>query len=68
MGFNIYKEIPKLKEYCKEQGYSKNIPDDVFGRSFLILFGMKKETVRKWVNYFEENNIIKFNGKKINFV
>jgi len=68
MGFNIYKEIPKIKKYCKDQGYSKNIPDDDFGRSLMILFGMKKETVRKWVNYFEENKIIKFDGKKVNFI
>ena len=68
MGFNIYKEIPKIKEHLKNEGYVKNIPDHAFGRSLMILFGMKKETVRKWINYFEENDIIKIEGDKVNFL
>ena len=68
MGFNIYKEIPKVKEYLKDKGFTKNIPDDDFGKALMILFGMKKETVRKWINYFEENDIIKIEGDKVNFL
>ena len=68
MGFNIYKEIPKIKEYLKGEGYVKNIPGIAFGRALMILFGMKKETVRKWINYFEENDIIKIEGDKVNFL
>ena len=68
MGFNIYKEIPKIKEYLKGEGYVKNIPAHAFGRSLMILFGMKKATVRKWISYFEENDIIKINDGVVNFL
>lgn len=68
MGFNIYKEIPKIREKLAEEGYKKNIPVDLFGKTFMMMFGMKKQTVRKWVSYFEENNIIKIKDGVVNFL
>ena len=68
MGFNIYKEIPKIREILKENGYLSNIPSEVFGKTLMIHFGMKKATVRKWISYFEENDIIKINDGVVNFL
>ena len=68
MGFNIYKEIPKIREILKESGYLANIPTEVFGKTLMLHFGMKKATVRKWISYFEENDIIKIVGGKVNFL
>ena len=68
MGFNIYKEIPKIRKILEEDGYLADIPDEVFGKTLMIHFGMKKETVRKWISYFEENYIIKIDGGKVNFL
>lgn len=68
MGFNIYKEIPKIKENLKEMGYKKKIPIDVFAKNLMIQFGMKRETTRKWISYFEENNIIKISKDEVTFL
>ena len=68
MGFNIYKEIPKIREILEKSGYLADIPDEVFGKTLMIHFGMKKETVRKWISYFEENDIIKINDGVVNFL
>lgn len=69
MGFNIYKEIPKIKDWIKKtEGLENDIPTDILARALMMLFGMKKDTVRKWINYFEENNIIIIKGEKVNFL
>ena len=68
MGFNIYKEIPKIRKILEENGYLSDIPTDVFGKTLMIHFGMKKATVRKWISYFEENDIIKIEGDEVNFL
>ena len=68
MGFNIYKEIPKIREILKESGNLADIPTEVFGKTLMLHFGMKKATVRKWISYFEENDIIKIVGGKVNFL
>ena len=68
MGFNIYKEIPKIKKILEKGGYLTDIPAEVFGRTLMIHFGMKKTTVRKWISYFEENDIIKINNGVVNFL
>ena len=68
MGFNIYKEIPNIMEILKENGYLADIPTEVFGKTLMLHFGMKKATVRKWISYFEENDIIKIEGGKVIFL
>jgi len=68
MGFNIYKEIPKIKKILEENGFLINIPAEIFGRTLMLHFGMKKATVRTWISYFEENDIIKIVDGKVNFL
>lgn len=68
MGFNIYKEIPKIKEKLKENGFKKNIPIDVFGHTLMLMYGMRKDTVRKWIANFEELNIIRIKNEQVVFL
>ena len=60
MGVNYFKDLPKIKEYLKKQGYSDKdkIPIEVFGSSLMFIFGMKKLTAIKWINEFKESRII----------
>lgn len=68
MGFNIYKEIPKIKDKLAGLGYKKNIPAKVFARTLMLMYGMKVDTTRKWISNFEETDIIKINKGKVNFL
>lgn len=70
MGFNIYKEMPKIKEYLKKAGYNDGdkIPVEVFGSSLMFIFGMKKETAVKWINEFETIKIISLHKGMVSFL
>ena len=69
MGYNIYKQIPKIKEQTKNFGYEKDIPINIFLKSVMILFGMKRKTAEKWFHYFIENGIINVSDDElINFI
>ena len=65
----MYKKIPEIKEYIKITGFDpeKSIPIDVFGRTLMLLFGMRKDTTRKWITWFTENGIITIKGEKVKF-
>lgn len=68
MGFNMFKEIPKIKANLWDRGYKKNIPVDELVKTIMVEYGMKRETVAKWLKYFKENKIIVVNGSKVNFL
>jgi len=63
MAYNMYKQIEKIKESLKQKGYKKDIPTDIFGKELMILFGMKKQTAKKWIATFEEVGLIKMEKK-----
>ena len=65
---NYYKKLPEIKEILKKKGYNSDIPNDIFAHTLMICFGMKKDTTRKWISNFEEINIIKIEGDKVNFL
>ena len=64
----MYKQIPKIKDFLEKNGELKNTSLDSFGRCLMVLFGMKRETAKKWIRYFEENKVIKVNGDKVKFL
>lgn len=67
MGFNIYKQIPKIENHLQSKGYFKNIPVEEMQKSMFMLFGMKKETANKWIHTFCENKIISIKKGVLNF-
>lgn len=67
MGFNIYKEIPKIKDELKKMRWERDIPIETFACVMMMHFGMKRETVSKWLRYFMANKIIEIDEGVINF-
>ena len=69
MAYNIYKQIPKFREYLKEKDISvKDIPRSQFGRELMLFFGMNKTTAIKWLDQFIEVGLISEVDEKINFI
>ena len=69
MAFNIYNQIPKVKEYLKNIGYTNNIPKEDFSIALMLIFGMRKKTAIEWIDNFENANliIIDYMNNTINF-
>ena len=67
MGFNMYKQIPMIKETLKEQGHKKDIPIHELGNVLMILYGMKKTTAIKWIYTFEKLDLLTVKDNLINF-
>jgi len=67
MGFNIFKQIPHIKKHLKEKGFDSEYPIAEFGKTLMILFGMKKDTATSWIKYFEENQIIELKEGMVSF-
>ena len=68
MAYNIYKQIPKFREYLKEKNIKdKNIPRSVFGLELMLFFGMNKTTAIKWLDQFIEVGLIEEKEGKIYF-
>lgn len=68
MGFNMYKQLEKIKVDLEGRGFTVDIPVSEFGRTLMKLFGMKRETATKWIRNFEELNLISVINQKINFM
>jgi len=68
MAFNMYTQLPRVKEYLSEKGYTKDIPVDVFWQSLMILFGMKRRTAENWVRNFNVVDLIVVKEGLVNFV
>lgn len=68
MGFNMYNQIDNIRQNLKKQGYMKNIPEDIFCRSLMILFGMKKKTAMNWIYNFKAVGFIDYKEDKVNFI
>lgn len=70
MAYNMYKQIPKLKEALKIRGYENNIPWDIFIKTMMLMLGMKRKTAVLWIREFDEMALIKINNvdDSINFV
>ena len=63
----MYKQIDKIKQDLYNRGYDKDIPLDIFGKTLMVLFGMKKITAQNWIKNFETVDIIKVSNYKVNF-
>jgi len=59
MGFNMYKEIPKIKKDLKKDTHKNIIQADNFGYYLMKKYGLTKKTCRKWIALFEEMKFIK---------
>jgi len=69
MAYNIYKQLPKFREYLKEKNIKdKNIPRSVFGLELMLFFGMNKNTAIKWLDQFIEVGLLVEEDKIINFI
>ena len=64
----MFKEILKIKDDLEEKGYSKDIPIEVFARTIMVKYGMKRDTVARWLRYYEENKFIHIDNLKVNFL
>ena len=58
MGYNIYQQLPKLKEQLKNEGFEKDIPIDVFWSTMMRTFGMNRATAKKWIIDFSYTKMI----------
>ena len=68
MAYNIYKQLPKFREYLKECGLSTvDIPRSLFTSMLMIYFGMNKATAIRWRNQFCEVGLIEEKDNIINF-
>lgn len=70
MAYNMYKQIGKIRESLKDKGYEKNIPDEVFCKELMLMFGMKQKTATAWLHTFETVSLIKIDyaDNTVNFV
>lgn len=68
MGYNIYAQLPKLKETLNKMGYSKDYPKDVFGVAVMVTFGMGKERAIYWISNFETIGKIEIKEGVVNFI
>lgn len=68
MGFNPEKEYLKIKTMLKTQGYTMDVPVDVFGVAVMRILGTNKKTVAgRWVDTFELFGFISVEGDKVFF-
>jgi len=59
--------MKEMKEALKKQGYTKDIPINVFKAQFMVLSGYNKNKVNEWINNFEFCKLIDINGGVVNF-
>lgn len=62
MAFNMYKQIDKIKQELGTRGYDGNIPYDIFGKTIMVMFGMKRQTAITWIKNFDTVGLIKINN------
>ncbi|MBD3263647.1 MAG: hypothetical protein GF375_00915 [Candidatus Omnitrophica bacterium] len=68
MAYNIYKQLPKFRDYLLENNIKiSNIPRSDFGRQLMLFFGMNKKTAIKWIDQFIEVGLIIEEDNNINF-
>lgn len=58
MGFNMYKQIPKIRNDLKEKGFENDIPLNEVKKAMMVMFGMKEQTVVRWIRDYERNNVL----------
>lgn len=66
---NLYTRIGRIQTICENEGFTENIPYEVFGRALMIEYGMKKRTAGEWIRSFVEVGLVTMDEqRRINFV
>lgn len=68
MAMNLLKRIERIRNYLEDKGYKKDIDEDVFIHSIMILEGMGHKKAVEWMHNFHSTGLITIEKWKVNFV